>query len=66
MHKKILIIGLLLLAMGLFLSACAAPEPAECPDCPAVDCPDCPAVEPCPEAEACPDCPEPEAHRLSW
>ena len=57
MHKKILLLGLLLLAMGLFLTACAAPEPVECPDCPAVDCPDCPAAEPCPEAPACPDCP---------
>jgi len=63
MQKRILFIGLLLLAMGLFLSACAAPEAPECPDCPAVDCPevDCPAAEPCPEAPACPDCPEPEA-----
>ncbi len=63
MKKRILFIGLLLLAMGLLLSACAAPEAPECPDCPEVDCPavDCPEAEPCPEAPACPDCPEPEA-----
>ena len=61
MYKKILLIGMLVLAAGLLLSACAAPEAPECPDCPAVDCPDCPAVQPCPEAPECPGCPEPEA-----
>jgi len=61
MHKRILFIGLLLV-IGLLLSACAASEAPECPECLDVDCPDteCPDCPECPAVE-CPVCPEAES-----
>ncbi len=65
MHKKLLIIALLVGA-SLLLAGCATP--AECPECPeAPECPDapeCPEAAECPECEECEQCeacPEPEA-----
>ncbi|MFC1996786.1 hypothetical protein ACFLXI_04160 [Chloroflexota bacterium] len=70
MHQRILFIGLLILALGLILGACAAPEALECPDCsetdcPVTECPECPQVDypegqDCPVVE-CPTCPEAES-----
>jgi len=63
--KRIVLIALLLLVIGL-LAACGqseppAPQPATT-QVPCPDCPTCPEAATCPEAQACPEaaaCPEP-------
>jgi len=47
-----------LLILGMALSACAPAQPTECPEC--TPCPEataCPEATPCPEATECPACP---------
>lgn len=67
MHKKILILAVMV-AFALILASCAAPECPECPEAPACpECEDCPEAPACPECEECEvceeceTCPEPEA-----
>lgn len=59
--KKLLIIGLVLIALAAVLVACQsateAPAATPCPE--AAPCPTCPEAAPCPTAAPCPDCPKP-------
>lgn len=58
MHKKIFLLGVLLLAVGLLLAACQpapAPEATECPEVTCPECPECPEAPACPEPEPCPE-----------
>lgn len=63
MRRKVVVLAVLLLAIGLVLAACSqTPEqvPGPAPDVSQVECPECPT---CPEALACPEpvvCPEAE------